>query len=1284
MTANRVSGSRESLDEPSFIFVINLLNITIQEHHNLQLDPTFIPSPQCRVSYTFRLPTGHSIAHAQLLEDEKLLLVVVDSAGNLLIYLERLSAIDNAIERGQNKIFHRGEIGQSFILAYDESKCMLAVCAPTKLQLHVFVFGDGRGSMQALGSAINLVPWFNDETTICQACFISGSEQLLLVDSSAQARIFSLVTMQLRPAALHLHQIPTSIYSSPDGSCLLVSHAQGSRSSITAYHWGSFGSTEGISLDTPDLSVDDKLVLTSLVNRTSVHLVKLDFAARSCQSFALDITCKATEPMFEERGSRASSSGDTSLTAHNCLIDCHAEVWTRFPVLPAVQRETISSSSKCIQKTLTFITDRNHHLFSPHFTEMIHTFERTTRKPTGDLKSIMVSAVPFAVPTTELSDDSDWSVSQFRGGEWLVDLLCLIPIHIAIMKENRFVPLKDGVSSPKLERLLLGAEVSQIVDSLSFGWYESLFQSYMASKPVKVVSSMGEQSAGKSYALNHLVDTSFASSAMRTEGVWMSVTPTKVALIVSLDFEGVHSIERSAQEDTFLVLFGAAISNLVLFRNNFVLGRDITCLFQPFQSGSTILDPRANPMLFQSTLIIIIKDVADSDRTEIAREFARKIQEILLEEQEVNFITRLHAGRLNIIPWPVIESKEFYKLFPALKKRLDQQVVTHNAAGEFLYVMKTLMAKLKVNDWGAISETMATRRAQLLLSILPNALTFGLSEVLPEHEPLMNLLSASARDTASQFSLAIGAQQSQIRESALATLREAWDQFYSRQMLPDADWTNALSLHLENLANMRIDHVREWVTLNLSSFQSARVSIEELQRTLENAIVDLKASVRLCRLQCADCHLLCVQSRLHEGQHHCQTSHQCIHVCGFCDEPLEERMLCRMPAGHPGAHICVTAAHLCGELCMHTGTRGCLDECSKAIGHTDEDHLCAASVHVCGEPCALSNVELANGETYSCTGTCCMPRDVYHPQHQCDARLCDISCQLCERLCSNEDHVHGLDAGAVHLCGQGHICTALCSAPGICEIDTVPLEATFTGRRETFQYTKYSQVAERLKCIKPIPSGALTHEGAHNHSMNECVHSCETRCENCDYFCTLPLGHPQQEHETRHGSMSRTRWAINDADDTSLEVEGHKFSFNDEGTPTMCHLVCQAMGRHVHIDYCRANDLAACTGNDIQHISERMIPNPDRHKDAITHSLFWRRNGFKDPYSRDEQANFAKCDVMCAGPEHTAAGGGPGQPSYCTLPLFHAPRNASSTPEFGYVSNDGHMFSCRNPVVTMA
>ena len=76
--------------------------------------------------------------------------------------------------------------------------------------------------------------------------------------------------------------------------------------------------------------------------------------------------------------------------------------------------------------------------------------------------------------------------------------------------------------------------------------------------------------------------------------------------------------------------------------------------------------------------------------------FSLKFQKIVEDEQDSNFITRLHAGNLKIVPWPVIESKEFYKLFKEVKKTLDQQSTSHHTAGEFLLTLKTLMAKLKV------------------------------------------------------------------------------------------------------------------------------------------------------------------------------------------------------------------------------------------------------------------------------------------------------------------------------------------------------------------------------------------------------------------------------------------------------------------------------------------------------------------------------------------------------------------------------------------------------------
>jgi len=74
-----------------------------------------------------------------LLEGEKLLLVVADRAGNLSVYLDRLEAIHGAIARSRGKPLNREKIGHQFLLAYDESKKMLAVVSSDKVCVFAYV-----------------------------------------------------------------------------------------------------------------------------------------------------------------------------------------------------------------------------------------------------------------------------------------------------------------------------------------------------------------------------------------------------------------------------------------------------------------------------------------------------------------------------------------------------------------------------------------------------------------------------------------------------------------------------------------------------------------------------------------------------------------------------------------------------------------------------------------------------------------------------------------------------------------------------------------------------------------------------------------------------------------------------------------------------------------------------------------------------------------------------------------------------------------------------------------
>jgi hypothetical protein len=60
-----------------------------------------------------------------------------------------------------------------------------------------------------MGSAIELHPFYNEDDFITHACFVHGRDEILFVDSSAQARIFSLTMLQ--PKYIRLSAFPCDL-----------------------------------------------------------------------------------------------------------------------------------------------------------------------------------------------------------------------------------------------------------------------------------------------------------------------------------------------------------------------------------------------------------------------------------------------------------------------------------------------------------------------------------------------------------------------------------------------------------------------------------------------------------------------------------------------------------------------------------------------------------------------------------------------------------------------------------------------------------------------------------------------------------------------------------------------------------------------------------------------------------------------------------------------------------------------------------------------------------------
>jgi hypothetical protein len=66
------------------------------------------------------------------------------------------------------------------------------------MELHTFVFEEDFKSLRGRQTPVDLVPFYNSGVSIVHVCFVHGSEDILFVDSNAQARIFSLISLQPR------------------------------------------------------------------------------------------------------------------------------------------------------------------------------------------------------------------------------------------------------------------------------------------------------------------------------------------------------------------------------------------------------------------------------------------------------------------------------------------------------------------------------------------------------------------------------------------------------------------------------------------------------------------------------------------------------------------------------------------------------------------------------------------------------------------------------------------------------------------------------------------------------------------------------------------------------------------------------------------------------------------------------------------------------------------------------------------------------------------------------
>ncbi|KAL4147170.1 hypothetical protein PRNP1_010926 [Phytophthora ramorum] len=390
------------------------------------------------------------------------------------------------------------------------------------------------------------------------------------------------------------------------------------------------------------------LGVTFLTDRVSVQCVDdrvlvLDPLARKLYAFSLQVTVRSDSYRMRQSSDQGSKACDPEASNADCPRKQHwlytlYHVFEKFPVrglLDSAKLQPVSLTIACsaVENSIEAL-EECHDFLSLLMSDLL-----SLNKPLHGLDLTKNLAVKRSLCGTSMGVKSLKSFFQA--------LITFLPVQICRAESNALTVLHDGMdqSQIELEEDLLAWGAADIAESLRFGLLSPLLCAWRGR--CIVVTSMGKQSTGKSYFLNHLTGSSFAIAGNRcTDGAWMTLRIMEDVLLVVLDFEGLGSFERTDQEDVFLSVLNASLSMFTIFRMEMRFDKDIDCLFSKFQKGVNLL--KNDERLFQGTLYMSVKDVNPNDRHGVLSEFQRKFQKLLTANREQNFLTEMYSGKLGI------------------------------------------------------------------------------------------------------------------------------------------------------------------------------------------------------------------------------------------------------------------------------------------------------------------------------------------------------------------------------------------------------------------------------------------------------------------------------------------------------------------------------------------------------------------------------------------------------------------------------------------------------------
>lgn len=504
---------------------------------------------------------------------EEMWKVVVLSSGLVLVFVkssdsELLSYLSPKVgSRVGDDPIHQFRRGFDLV-AIDEVDCYMAMYDRGLGEVHFYKLHSSPNKWIPCASGTKLLlREHSGSQGLTTIMLRHGHKELVLLDDAKMVRVFQFNPQghgKMKPKSISMQREVAKASITPNGSCLLlICRSEDSLDraglDLIVYDLESLSELKVVSLRYT-ISNTTFLDVANVRFESQLHLVLYDASSpsRGLCSRILDINSPSKGYVVQMETSRQEDVRN-SIGSEPCAALVYiALVFQKYSTNPPLMESEKdlhlhivlgAESTKIFQKRCR-----------PFVEASLKKVEQVEgKKVPSRMQLVSVDHLPGYFEPHNLVDKIKHLDLAF--GDWVRLLMCIAPIQICRAEKGRLRPLRNGLQIPQDADYSDAISLSRIIE---FGFYDAILTHWPG--VIKIISSMGKQSSGKSFLLNHLSGSVLDVAGGRcTDGVWMTVRTSGSCLYMLLDFEGLGSFDRSEQEDMLLSTVNAALSNVTIF-----------------------------------------------------------------------------------------------------------------------------------------------------------------------------------------------------------------------------------------------------------------------------------------------------------------------------------------------------------------------------------------------------------------------------------------------------------------------------------------------------------------------------------------------------------------------------------------------------------------------------------------------------------------------------------------------------------------------------------------------